>query len=30
MDYILGARFDRLATLNADTTAYVDAGIGKF
>ena len=29
MDYILGARLDRPATLNADTTAYVDAGIGK-
>ncbi len=28
MDYTLDARIDRPATLNADTTAYVDAGVG--
>ena len=28
LDYTLDARIDRPATLNADTTAYVDAGIG--
>ncbi|RCW82831.1 autotransporter assembly complex protein TamA [Paracoccus lutimaris] len=29
MDYTLGVRIDRPATLNADTTAYVETDIGK-